>query len=503
MSRSPRIAVGMAMTECNHLGGMPIDIGWFDRQEHRLGADVLRAEAGTLGGALKTLREAGAEPAGLLAASCVCGHTLTADCYSQLKIELLGELRAAGRVDGVLLAMHGSMTAEGCDDTEGDLLAAVRGAVGPEVPIVATLDCHGHVTDTMVHNATAMVAWETYPHRDAYTTGQRGAKLLLDAIAKHTRPVMAMAKVPVIVSGVNGNTEGPGPFADLMRELKSHEGQAGVLSTSLFLVHPFLDVADMGGGALVVADGDLDRATELATRIAQNYWDRRVDFEPAALTPAEAIREGLKIDGGPVLLVETADCCGGGAAGDSVHTLRALLELKPAGVALCMVVDPEAAAACHEGGQGATVTLRIGHKLDHKFGSPLEVTGVVERLTDGRFTYFGGFWDGQSVTMGPSAVLRIGGVRLLVMSLPTYDWADEQYRSAGLDAQSAKFVVAKNPMNYRVGYAGIAKAHLILDTPGPTPATLKHVKYRKLRRPYFPADPEVPGLRPTVYRSRA
>ena len=100
--------------------------------------------------------------------------------------------------------------------------------------------------------------------------------------------------------------------------------------------------------------------------------------------------------------------------------------------------------------------------------------------------------------MGPSAVLRIGALRVLIMSQPTYDWADEQFRAAGLDARAAKFVVVKNPTNYRFGYAGVMKAALILDTPGPTPAVLHHVKYRNVKWPYYPADRDVPGLRPTV-----
>jgi len=42
----------------------------------------------------------------------------------------------------------------------------------------------------------------------------------------------------------------------------------------------------------------------------------------------------------------------------------------------------------------------------------------------------------------------------------------------------------------------------VLDTPGPTPATLKHVRFKKLRRPYFPADADIAGLQPTVLSSR-
>ena len=53
-----------------------------------------------------------------------------------------------------------------------------------------------------------------------------------------------------------------------------------------------------------------------------------------------------------------------------------------------------------------------------------------------------------------------------------------------------------------LGYAGLAHAAFILDTPGPTPAVLHHVHYRRLARPYYPADRDVPGLLPRVVRSR-
>ena len=84
----------------------------------------------------------------------------------------------------------------------------------------------------------------------------------------------------------------------------------------------------------------------------------------------------------------------------------------------------------------------------------MTVIGRVEGLTDGKFVYSGGIWGGQVADMGPSARLRIGSVEVLICTYPTYDWADEQYRSVGMDTRNAKFIVVKNPMNYRVGYEG-------------------------------------------------
>jgi len=157
------------------------------------------------------------------------------------------------------------------------------------------------------------------------------------------------------------------------------------------------------------------------------------------------------------------------------------------------VVDPEAAALCATAGVGNSVTLSLGHKLDPTWGDPIQVTGEIIRVTDGTFTFSGGIFEGTQGEMGQTAVLQVDTIRILICSLATYDWKDEQFRSVGLDPTNAKFIVAKNPMNYRYAYGDYARAIYVLDTPGPTPPTLKHVEFRRLQRPYFPKDEEIPG----------
>lgn len=498
MSRELRIALGGILTECNELGGPPIDLDWFARYDLRREGEILEMEGGAVGGMLQVLREAGAQPVPLLYASTCPGGYLTAACYDQLKGELLQRLAATLPVDGVLLPLHGSAVAEQTGDLEGDLILAVRQRVGPAVPIVATLDLHAHVTAAMVRGADALVAWETYPHRDALDTGQRGARLLLEVVAGRCRPTMAMAKVPVVTSGVRGSTEWGDPFGRIMAGAKALEGHEGILSTSAFMVHPYLDQPGMGSGVLVITDGDLAKAKKLARDLALQYWDLRFELEPQTYTPREAVAQGLKIEGGPVVLVETADCCGGGAAGDSGATLKALLEVELPGPALVPVVDPQVAAACHEAGAGAWVEVELGHHLDPRWGTPVRVRGQVLRLSEGRFRYLGGIWGGTEGNMGPAAVLEVGQIQILVAAHPTYDWMDEQFAALGMVPRAAKFVVAKNPMNYRQAYGAFAREVFVLDTPGPTPPTVRHVKYKRLARPYFPVDEQIPGLEPVV-----
>jgi microcystin degradation protein MlrC len=313
---------------------------------------------------------------------------------------------------------------------------------------------------------------------------------------------MAVAKVPVITSAIHGSTDGDDPFARVMRFGKGHEKEKGVLSTSVFLVHPNLDLPEMGSGGLVITDGDAEKAEGLAREIASRYWDLRRELEPEVHAPRAAIERGMGIDGGPVLLVEAADCCGGGAAGDSVAALGALLEVGVDQPSLVQVVDAEAAALCHRAGAGAELELELGHRHDPRWGKPLRVRGQVLKVSDGKFAYQGGIFAGTEGNMGPAAVLAFGAVRALVATHATYDWLDEQYRSMGLDPAAAKFVVAKNPMNYRMAYGEIAKAVFVLDTPGPTPATVRHLPYRNLQRPFFPVDPDMAEFGPVIYRPR-
>ena len=178
--------------------------------------------------------------------------------------------------------------------------------------------------------------------------------------------------------------------------------------------------------------------------------------------------------------------------------LKALLDAEITLPAFVPVVDPVAVEACHLAGRGNRVSLRIGHNVDSQWGEPLSVTGTVLRLGDGRFRYSGGIWEGQSGDMGPSAVLEVDSVQILITTHGTYEWADEQFQAMGLNAADAKFVVAKNPMNYRLSYAEISKGAFVLDTPGPTPPTLKNVSFQNMKRPFYPADREIPGMRPEI-----
>ena len=499
---SARIGVGGIFIECNHFTAQLADRAAFERSEWLTGEALLAKDTGVLGGMMRVLRADGCVPVPLFYTSACPNGAVQAEVYNELKSKLLQRLLDAGEIDGILLCLHGAGSAVNAPDLEGDLVEVIRERVGENVPVVGTLDLHAHVTAKLLSQTDALLAWETYPHIDAFETGERGARTIIEILSGRLKPIMAMSKVPMLVSAIHGQTTPPGPFAHVMQEAKRLENEGVFHSINPILVHPYLNMPEMGGGVLVVANENESEAVSMAKRLAKLYWENRGELQPETLPPDEAVRQGLQIESGPVLLVETADCCGGGAAGDSVHSLRSLLQESPEQTAIVPVVDPRAVNEAYSAGLGQEVRLRLGHQQDTQWGEPMEVEGVVAKISDGEFVYRGGIWDGRSGHMGRTAVVAVGPIRILISSNATYDWMTEQFDLLGLNPADCKFVVAKNPMNYQQAYAGVMKATFVLDTPGPTPANTNALSYTAMKGGWFPSDPDLTIDEPTVIVSR-
>ncbi|MEZ5864169.1 MAG: M81 family metallopeptidase [Geminicoccaceae bacterium] len=130
------------------------------------------------------------------------GGVLRADAFRRITGELLAALREhAQGADGLYFSLHGAMGAEGELDPEGHLLEAARGILGPDVPIVTSLDLHGILTARMLRNMTATAVYHTYPHEDFIDTGARAARLLLRIIDGSPACHGAGQRAPALVRG--------------------------------------------------------------------------------------------------------------------------------------------------------------------------------------------------------------------------------------------------------------------------------------------------------------
>ncbi len=437
---------------------------------------------------LDVLAAAGATPVPLLAAFALASGPLTRACFEALVRPLVDGIAHAGPLDGVLLALHGAMVVDDEPDSEAEILERVRAVLPKGLPIVVTLDLHGHITQRMIQPDVAYIGYREYPHIDMYETGERGARLLLDWIAGRVQPVMAVAKRHMVMSPDAARTTAP-PLSEVVAAGRAMEAAGRVLHVSLFPVQPWMDVPDLGFAALVCADGDAATAQAAAEELAEMTWQRRARFEPDLTPLEEVIRIGLSSEGLTVAS-DAGDTPSGGSAADSTAVLRALLAAGAAAagrLTYLTMCDAEAAAEAARAGPGATVTLTVGHKRSRD-GEPLVVTGVVRVISDGTYVFSGPGAPGMPGAMGLTVVLAIGDIRLNLRSIPHLEWDLGVHESVGLDPRRAALIFVKSPSHFRISYTPIATRVLIADTPGPTCANMRRIAFTQVTRPFWPMD---------------
>jgi microcystin degradation protein MlrC len=271
----PRIAVGGFAQESNSFSPVPGSWAHFGPGQVFTGQEMIQHLGRTrteLGGAFDLAQGWEVELVPLLdARASSSAGPMQNDVFEGIRDELLEWLDRAGPVQGVLLVLHGAMVVEGYEDGTGEVLRAVRAAVGPQIPVVGTLDLHANVTQLMVEQATALVGFHTAPHVDLYETGQRGMRLLIQTVVGHVSPRMGLARLPMILPGEAARTT-DGPLAEVMSQAHALMERPEVLDVSVFSVQPWLDVHDVGCSVLVVTDGDGEVADRYADQLAQAFW---------------------------------------------------------------------------------------------------------------------------------------------------------------------------------------------------------------------------------------
>ncbi len=399
--------------------------------------------------------------------------------YESFREEILADLRAAGPVDFVILALHGAMVAGGYDDVEGDLLTHVRAIVGPKVPIGAELDPHCHITDRMTRQATALVLYKEYPHTDIEERAEELFQIIADAAEGRTRPVMASFDCRMVGSFRTQEQPLRG-FVDRMQTL---EGRDGILSISLGHGFPWSDVADVGTKVLVVANEDRARAEQLAGTLGREVYQMRHALRPRFLTIDEALDRALASSARPVVLADTADNAGGGAPGDATFLIKRIRERGIRDVVSALHWDPVAVRFCKEAGEGATLDLRIGGKAGPVSGTPLDLRVTVRRIASGLTQRFG------QVPLPIGAAVWVAGddgLDLILNTQRTQVFHPEFMAALGLDLARYRIVVVKSTNHFYAGFAPVSPEILFVDTPGALQQRFEQIPYTKLTRPFWP-----------------
>lgn len=489
-----RILIAGFKHETNTFSTLPTDLAAYRARAYHTGAAVPEAYGGTrteIAAFMDACADNGWTPVYGPVADATPSGPLTRETYETIAGEILDALESGGRIDGLLLQLHGAMVAEHTQDGEGTLLARIRERIGRDIPIAATLDLHANVTDAMAEHADILVSYRTYPHVDMYEVAARAAGLLARTLAGEIRPRTVVRRGRMLDGADHGRTTAPGPMTEVLARADAFEAEPGVLAISVNAGFPWADIHDTGPTALVVGDREAPRYGAIAEALIAEIWDSRRRKTIETLTVAQAMARLAAAGSGdrPVVLADFADNPGGGGYGDSTHLLGGLIAADARNAAFGTLYDPDAAAACHAAGEGAEIDLEIGGKIDPRFGAPLDVRGTVVRLHEAPFRLDGPMAAGMLVDMGKSALLRVGGVEIVLASA-RYQAYDQQYfKQLGVEPAAKAVLAVKSAHHFRAAFGPIAREIIVVDAGGGlTSHNLTELPYKNVRRPVFPLD---------------
>lgn len=408
--------------------------------------------------------------------------------------EMRSRLEAAMPLDAVYICNHGAMITTENKDPDGEIFAMVREVVGPDVPVVATLDLHGNVSQRMVESVDAIVAYRTNPHVDMLERGKEAAGVLLEVMGG-MKPDVAFQRLPIIPPTVTLLTE-KGPYADLI-----DYGQTliddDVFNVSILGGFAYSDTPKNGLAIIVSSRRANGSAARAAQMIAERAWADHERYTPVLTPLDDAVQRVLEVGTNPslppVILADVADNPGGGGNGNTMWIIEALLRAGATGVIVGVINDPALAAEAFALGEGAEFSAVFNRANADEFSHRFETRARVLRLRDGECVGRRGFYAGRRMNLGPSALLDLGGIQVVVISVRT-QCADPVFlEMMGLDIAGARAVVVKSRGHFRAGFSEFFGPEQVIevDVPGLTSPILTRFTFRNLPRPAFPVDRDV------------
>ncbi len=412
--------------------------------------------------------------------------------FTELCADILRRLAEAGPLDGLYGIMHGAALTESDDDPDGALLAAVRAAIGPDVPLVATFDLHANVSPRMVANVDAFIGYRTNPHVDLFTRGAEAAERLA-ACWRGERLANALVRIPIVPPTLTMLTApGSGPYADLMAAALDRLDGA-VKTMSAMGSFPHSDTADNGIAIIVGADRDAALARSIALDLAEKAWADRHRYQIRLTSVAAAAKAAHAAGADPnlpaLMLADLGDNPGGGAPGTSTGLLHALLEARATGFVFGLLHDPALVDRARAAGIGARVKIDTA---PFGAGRPCSYDATVAALSDGDTIGRRGMLADSPIHLGPSALLAVDGGHVAITSNRFAPNDPMCFEIFGIDLAAARSIIVKSRGHFRAGFDEFATGERVLevDTPGITSPNLAQFTWTRLTRPSYPLDPD-------------
>lgn len=431
----------------------------------------------SIAGIRDVLRAADAELVPTIGVDTIPGPTVTDAAFERLREELLDRLEGEG-IEGVCLDLHGSMHAESHPDPEGDLVASIREAVGPNVPITAALDMHATITEGLVEALDGVAGYRTAPHTDVVETGERAASLLLASLREGRELTLGWERLPMLLAGERSETEAE-PMRSLLERCRTADDREGILDANYFLGFPWADSPHAGCHAVVTGDAaHADAVSETTTELTEAFWDRRDDFEftTDAHDPASALGEAATTDDELVVIADTGDIPGAGGSEDVVDFLAKIVDRQAfENPVFAVIADVSAYETCADAGPGAAVDLQLGQWSDD--GRAYRSAATVEAV--------------ETVDGVGTARVDLEDTTVLVTEERTNLHRDpDKLREIGIEPTDRDLVVLKSGY-LSPAWKDLADRRLFALTRGNTDQVLSEVNYERVPRPIAPVDEDV------------
>jgi microcystin degradation protein MlrC len=504
----PRIALLGFSIECNRFAPVATEADFAGRTLLRGDAMVIDARSaaphmlGELPGFIADMDAAGPwEPVPMLLAMAEPNGPVDQAFFDRLMAEWENRLRVAGRLDSVYCVMHGAGLTTADHDPEGTILALVRRIVGADVPVVASYDLHANVSDANVDLVNAYIGYRTNPHLDMRERGAESAQIMRRLLGG-TKTHLAHVRLPIVpptVSMLTGKDAHERPYGELidLGQQRMHAAPyAGrVLNVSVMGGFAYADTPFNGLTAVVTAT-DAAAARTLAREIAEAGWVRRDRFRATLTSLDNAARRavGTADRGTPALIfADVADNPGGGGRGNTMWLLRAFHAAGVRDALVGVIHDPALAAEAHRLSAGADFVACFNRAGGDEFTEPFSAAATVRSLRAGTVRGRRGIYADNTLDIGPSAVLQMGGIAVVVVS-NRFQCADPVFFEAfGLDIAAARVVVVKSRGHFRGGFDEFFRHDQVIevDAPGLTSPVLSRFPWRHLPRPVLPIDAAV------------
>jgi microcystin degradation protein MlrC len=498
-SASPRIALLGFAIECNRFAPVSMREDFASDVDMRGNAMLVEARRPApalmpdMPGFVTEMDRSGAwTPVPLRIASAQPGGPVEQGYFAELMAEFEDGLRHKGPFDGIYVSSHGAALSTGSDDPDGDLYEMIRRLAGPDMPVIGTFDLHANVSPRMADNISVFVGYRCNPHTDIRERGVEAARHMRTLLGG-VRTATAMVKIPLVAPQISLLTA-EGPYADVMNYGLSKVG-GPVLNVSVMAGFSYSDSPKNGLTAIVTTrEEDRQLAQSLALDICTRAWNMRERFKRRMTSLDDAVRMAVAAGNDPalppIILADVADNPGGGGRGNTVALLKSLKDAGAKGVICGVFNDAAVAGQAHGVGRGRTFRARFNTREQDAFSQTWECDAAVVELSDGRYVGRRGLARGMACEMGPSALLDLGGIRLVVISNRQQCLDPMQFEQLGLDPALARTIVVKSRGHFRAGFDGFVPTGRTyeVDCPGLTSPNLATFSWTRLPRPVYPLD---------------